>query len=118
MGRVTMNEDLQEVGKKKKKKDVRRRGTGIVIGIVTRIGIGRKVGTGTRIGIGKEAGTQKKIVIVIIEIAPGNVVGKAVREGEIEMMMMMMMIITEAETMTGDHLQSSSRATLFKVRSL
>lgn len=106
MGLVTMKEGPQGVEKKKKKKGVIRTGTGIVL--VKRIGIGRKVGTGTGIkagtGTGRKAGTgtgigkrtEKKIAI--IEIAIGNVVGNAVRGGEIGMTM----ITTEAETMIGN----------------
>ena len=110
MGLVTMKEGPQGVEKKKKKKGVIRTGTGTGIGIVLvkRIGIGRKAGTrtgrkagtwtgrkaGTGTGIGKR--TEKKIAI--IEIAIGNVVGNAVRGGEIGMTM----ITTEAETMIGN----------------
>lgn len=96
MGLVTMKESLQGVEKKKKKKGVIGTGIGIGIVLVKRIGIGRKVGTwtGRKAGIGKR--TEKKIAI--IEIAIGNVVGNAVRGGEIGMTM----ITTEAETMIGN----------------
>lgn len=98
MGLVTMKEGPQGVEKKKKKKGVI--GTGIGIVLVKRIGIGRKVGTWTGRKAGRKAGigkrTEKKIAI--IEIAIGNVVGNAVRGGEIGMTM----ITTEAETMIGN----------------
>lgn len=102
MGLVTMKESLQGVEKKKKKKGVIRTGTGTGIGnvLVKRIRIGRKAGTGTgrKAGTGTGIGKRTEKKIAIIEIAIGNVVGNAVRGGEIGMTM----ITTEAETMIGN----------------
>lgn len=102
-----MRESLPRVEKRKERKDVKRRGTGIEIGTgsgierETRIGgeartVGKGTETETEIEKGTEIGTVTAIVIT--ETATGIVV----TEGNGAEIGRMMMIITAAGTMIGN----------------
>lgn len=104
---VIMRESLPRVEKRKERKDVKRRGTGIEIGTgsgierETRIGgeartVGKGTETETEIEKGTEIGTVTAIVIT--ETATGIVV----TEGNGAEIGRMMMIITAAGTMIGN----------------
>lgn len=105
---VIMRESLPRVEKRKERKDVKRRGTGIEIGTGSGIERETRIGGEARTGIGKGTETETEIekgteigtvtAIVITETATGIVV----TEGNGAEIGRMMMIITAAGTMIGN----------------